>query len=393
MVKENQMTDSILIGLFSAIPIIFLGVATAFTVVRGPWSNPTVLTILMFTGFYGWFIIVGSLSRQYPLKANFNNWPTYIGCGVGIIVGLILSNRGILDPNAILFTLCLGFFWGAALSTIRTAVGRLGLLFSIAFAFISWIAISLLFHINDCISCTMQHGLIGVLIIGHVGGIIGPAVYQIRHAGGTDSADLSVRSFTPPQNSTTVKTFVSRPYLYKIISASFVLMAIFFTVIPKIGGNKYLVVIASMAVAILFWKMPNQKIVIDDSGIKDLRYGGTRKGLISRIYRPDMEIEWSQVCSVSTSRLNVGSFLTTISVADENNSTMKNSITILSSLFEDYAAILRLVKARASQAHFDKTTESILIDNKDVHSIRPMLLWFFILIVMLALLYAHAIKR
>jgi hypothetical protein len=110
---------------------------------------------------------------------------------------------------------------------------------------------------------------------------------------------------------------------------------------------------------------------------------------MSRILLPDMECEWVWVNSISTTRLNGGSFVTSISVSDDMPNKPKYRVTIESSIFTDYIAILKVIKGKATKAHFDKTTESILKGDVDIRPVRPYYLWLFVFTVIAALLHTY----
>ncbi len=80
---------------------------------------------------------------------------------------------------------------------------------------------------------------------------------------------------------------------------------------------------------------------------------------MSRLLLPDIGCEWVWVNSITTTRLNAGSFVTSISVSDEMPNKPKYRVTIESSIYKNYVAILKAIKAKAVKANFDETTESI----------------------------------
>jgi len=96
-----------------------------------------------------------------------------------------------------------------------------------------------------------------------------------------------------------------------------------------------------------------------------------------------------QGSSISTTRLNGGSFVTSISVSDDMPNKPKYRVTIESSIFTDYIAILKVIKGKATKAHFDKTTESILKGDVDIRPVRPYYLWLFVFTVIAALLHTY----
>jgi hypothetical protein len=110
---------------------------------------------------------------------------------------------------------------------------------------------------------------------------------------------------------------------------------------------------------------------------------------MSRILLPDIGCEWVWVRSISTTRLNSGSFITSISVSNDMPDKPKYHVTVESSIYKNYVAILKTIKDKAMKAHFDEMTESILKGDVDIRPVRPFYLWLSIFTVVAALLYTY----
>lgn len=185
------------------------------------------------------------------------------------------------------------------------------------------------------------------------------------------------------------ESFTSKTYIPKMLSAFFALGSILLPFISKIGWGTYPFAALCLTLAFLSWRIPPMKIEIDESGIKQRQHGSSGSVLLARIYKPDTESEWKWIHSVSTTRLNGGSFLTVLYLFEDIPNKPIYRVTIESSIFKDYVPILRIIKDRATQAHFDETTELILNDKIDIRSVRPFYWTLFIFIVLSAFLYIY----
>jgi hypothetical protein len=186
----------------------------------------------------------------------------------------------------------------------------------------------------------------------------------------------------------TKETFTTKSYLFKVFSALFALTSVFFLLFrTHIGWPAYFLALLGIGVAYVFLKIPLPKIEVDDSGIKEIHRDSTDTGLIARIVQPDAECEWNWIQTVSTTRFNSGSFLTTLYLFEEIPNKPKLRVQIASALYKDYVSILKIIKARASRANFDETTESILNGQTDIRSVKPLYWGLFAFIVVSAFLY------
>jgi hypothetical protein len=185
------------------------------------------------------------------------------------------------------------------------------------------------------------------------------------------------------------ETFTASTSPFKIVSALFALCSILLLLKYYIGWLVYPFAFICIVLAYLLWKVPPPIIEVDERGIRRIQHGNYLTGTMSRILLPDMECEWVWVNSISTTRLNGGSFVTSISVSDDMPNKPKYRVTIESSIFTDYIAILKVIKGKATKAHFDKTTESILKGDVDIRPVRPYYLWLFVFTVIAALLHTY----
>lgn len=135
------------------------------------------------------------------------------------------------------------------------------------------------------------------------------------------------------------ETFTSKAYIPKILSAFFALGSILLPFISKVGWGTYPFAALCLALAFLFWRIPPQKIEVDDIGIKQRQHGSSSSVLLSQILLPDTECEWKWIQSVSTTRLNSGFFLTALYLFENVPNKPKYRVTIESSIFKDYVSI------------------------------------------------------
>ncbi len=185
------------------------------------------------------------------------------------------------------------------------------------------------------------------------------------------------------------ETYTASTSPFKMFSALFGLCSFLLLLKYYVGWFVYPFAFVCLALAYLLWKLPPPIIEIDEQGIKKLQHGSPLTGTMSRLLLPDVECEWVWVRSISTTRLNAGSFITSISVSDEMPNKPKYRVTVESSVFKNYSAILKAIKANAVKANFDETTESILRGEVDIRSVRPYYWWLFILIVVAALIHTY----
>jgi len=185
------------------------------------------------------------------------------------------------------------------------------------------------------------------------------------------------------------ETFTASTSPFKIISALFALCSILLLLKYYVGWIVYPFAFICIVLAYLLWKVPPPIIEVDEHGIRRIQHGNYLTGTMSRILLPNVECEWVWINSISTTRLNGGSFVTSISASDDMPNKLKYRVTIESSIFTDYIAILKVIKGKATKAHFDKTTESILKGDVDIRPVRPYYLWLFILTVIAALLHTY----
>ena len=185
------------------------------------------------------------------------------------------------------------------------------------------------------------------------------------------------------------ETFTASTSPFKIISALFALCSILLLLKYYVGWIVYPFAFICIVLAYLLWKVPPPIIEVDEHGIRRIQHGNSLTGAMSRILVPDIGCEWVWVRSISTTRLNSGSFITSISVSDDMPNQPKYRVTVESSIYKNYVAILKAIKDKAKKAHFDEMTESILKGYVDIRPVRPYYLWLFIFTVVAALLHSY----
>ncbi len=186
----------------------------------------------------------------------------------------------------------------------------------------------------------------------------------------------------------TNRTFTAKTYPFKLLGGFFALAAIFFLFIFH---DTWPLAVLSIIIAYICGKIPPPRIEIDDSGLRRGHCSSSGSALLSRILKPDTECRWNWIDSVSTTRLGSGSCLTAVHFSEDhlNKEKSRYRLVIESSLFDDYATILRMIKDHAPQAHFDDTTESIVNSKMDVRSAKPLYWGLLIFVVLFAVLYIY----
>jgi len=187
----------------------------------------------------------------------------------------------------------------------------------------------------------------------------------------------------------TKETFTAKAYPSKMLSALFALGSILvlfssyngFVHLPFGEWSRYLTAILFIILASILWKIPPQKIEVDDWGIKKLN---NSRGFISSFLQPDTECEWNWINSISTIRRPKNdSFVTVLYISEDIPNQPKYRVTIESMFFKDYVSILKIIKARAPQAKLDETTASILNGHIDIYAIKP---YHYLLVIIVALI-------
>jgi hypothetical protein len=197
----------------------------------------------------------------------------------------------------------------------------------------------------------------------------------------------------------TKKTFTAKPYLNKIIGiflASGSVLILYTTYIgfipePYYEWNGYLLSSLGIITAYIIWKIPVQKIEIDELGIKII-IGSQVTGFMSKLLNPDTECKWNWISSVVTTRSNGGSLITVLYTSEAVPNQPKDRVVFDSFTFKDYVTILKIIKERAPHANFDETTSLILNNQLDIRAVRPFFWWLAIITVLLGLIYDHYIK-
>jgi hypothetical protein len=185
------------------------------------------------------------------------------------------------------------------------------------------------------------------------------------------------------------ETYMASSSPFKILSALFALCSILLLLKYYVGWVVYPFALICISLAYLLWKVPPPKIEIDEHGIRRIQHGTSFTEAMSQILLPDIGCEWNWVSSISTTRLNSGSFTTSISVSDDMPNKSKYRVTIDSSIFHNYVAILKSIKDKAVKAHFDETTESIIRGEVDIRPVRPYYWLLFIFVLVAALLHTY----
>ena len=187
----------------------------------------------------------------------------------------------------------------------------------------------------------------------------------------------------------TSQTFTAKTYHLKVLSVIFALGSLIILIKLHNEWQGCLLSVLSFSIATIFWKVPPPKLEINDTGIIRRQHGSAGSALLSRIVLPDTECKRNWIASVSTARFNSGSFLTTLYSFEDLPDKPKYRVTIESFLFKDYVSILREIKDRAAQAHFDETTKLILGGEIDIRSVKPSCWGLLVFVVVSAFLYIY----
>lgn len=197
----------------------------------------------------------------------------------------------------------------------------------------------------------------------------------------------------------TKEIFTAKPYLNKAISVFMLLGSIFILFLTYIGispeiFNEWVGCLSSflgIAMAYFFWKIPPQKIEIDESGIKKI-ISSQVKGPMSKLLQSDTECKWNWISSVVSTRYEGGPITTILYTSESIPNKPKSLVSFDSLAFKDYVSILRIIKERAPHASFDETTSLVLDNQLDIRSIRPFFWWLLIVVVIIGLVYGYYFK-